>query len=1167
MALIPEFQEYLGKQGPDAQRIVGQTANEMSEQQQREFLASLQFGDAEFQTEIAPYMPEGSTIDPSRARFKRFPKEAGVGPAGVTLLGIETGKITDPDHPELKIDFRGHQIQLEPQTVTAIENAPARVFAHEYRHLEDSDGPEMVNRIQDLMASQNLDDLKTNIQDLALVFRRNAGVGNRKLGALYTGIYNATIDTDEEEVFEAARELMQSPAVTRLTRRYRPVIEKAAVGNYFEQNVLAKGMNEGGLVNRQLMSRQMFARGGAAFPDLSGDGEVTQKDILMGRGVLPMQQGGMAPMPAPAAPGPQMMPPGVPPIDPNSVDINQAAQSAMQQGIDPAVLEGMLTDYATGLEDLENAEDYETVINGIRGDQAPIEQRYQELASVVGQEDAQATPESVLTLVQPVMQIALVDQGIGGLAAEEMSAPVEGAMAEGIMSTVNMGGPEQAQGGPAPVNFNQGGAVQYMEPGGVRDPRMQALYDQQLAIFSQIDDPAQRAADLEQQRDMTKAGILFDIAQGALGFAGGAGRPGATPAEQLATAFQPVLGNIGARAGELNKFQMSQKAADRQLRLGALQSAGQLYGAERSAEIAREDKPITDTFTVTIKGKNGETTQTQRPLTQGQYASLVKEHGQNNITVAKVFKPTGASKAENFLYNGSIVSAVPGTVRYNQLVSMGAPAAADVPTSAITDRKQFTFTMDITVDGETYPKGSSPYLSPIEMQQIVEEFGPTAITAYEKPITDQDYFDKFKMTKEQFEALPKEDQQFLQGLPVITNQDYFDKFGVDKNQFLTYPQITQQRLLGIEPEYRYEKIDNGRTIDILRFDKNDPDAEAVSIYSSDIAGDPDFFNITMPSPDNPDIVISSIVDVSTKEGQAAVAKVNEINKTMPGAAKMKRIGTESTRMSAFLVPGDTLGGGASVRMSYDGGQTYVGADGMPRLTPPNAFALSDTIAYDVYRREKVRSNARQFLNENDNTLNNNQYFGAVEGGAPIPEITKEDKALVKDVLQQIRNGTGPWSSIAAGTNAVVGGLIAPETFSTLFKETEEGRQFAKLVYVLGRSALASNPRLAIADLEVTGTLFPNPDNFFGNPVTEANKIVSLMKALDDEEIRLQQMRASESPVDSAQLAIAEQKLGEISRLKNLLGPVSAMVDTASPTDITRAQEKMKAILDASRNNK
>ena len=41
------------------------------------------------------------------------------------------------------------------------------------------------------------------------------------------------------------------------------------------------------MMNRGIMNRQMFRQGGAAFPDLSGDGQVTQRDILMGRGVLP----------------------------------------------------------------------------------------------------------------------------------------------------------------------------------------------------------------------------------------------------------------------------------------------------------------------------------------------------------------------------------------------------------------------------------------------------------------------------------------------------------------------------------------------------------------------------------------------------------------------------------------------------------------------------------------------------------------------------------------------------------------------------------------------------------------------------------------------------------------------------------------------------------------
>ncbi len=37
---------------------------------------------------------------------------------------------------------------------------------------------------------------------------------------------------------------------------------------------------------------QMYEKGGAAFPDLSGDGKITQKDILIGRGVIEKEYGG-----------------------------------------------------------------------------------------------------------------------------------------------------------------------------------------------------------------------------------------------------------------------------------------------------------------------------------------------------------------------------------------------------------------------------------------------------------------------------------------------------------------------------------------------------------------------------------------------------------------------------------------------------------------------------------------------------------------------------------------------------------------------------------------------------------------------------------------------------------------------------------------------------------
>jgi len=170
----------------------------------------------------------------------------------------------------------------------------------------------------------------------------------------------------------------------------------------------------------------------------------------MGRGVLPMQEGGMVPMDG------MPMPAGLPAA---------AAQPSAAQGpdqIDPAMMEQMLQQASTQFANIEEAGDYEEMMNAIRGDQMSIGERRQELAALVGQEDAQETPESVLTLLQPVMQIAAVEQGIGGLAEEAMgSGAVEGPMAGGIMSTVNMGGEE------APMPMEGGEPVQAFRNGGV----------------------------------------------------------------------------------------------------------------------------------------------------------------------------------------------------------------------------------------------------------------------------------------------------------------------------------------------------------------------------------------------------------------------------------------------------------------------------------------------------------------------------------------------------------------------------------------------------------------------------------------------------------------------------------------------------------------------------
>ena len=63
------------------------------------------------------------------------------------------------------------------------------------------------------------------------------------------------------------------------------------------------------------------------------------------------------------------------------------------------------------------------------------------MAEIVGPEDAEQTPESVLALVQPVLMMAsgVNDQGIGPLAQDAMGAPVsDPTMNQGLASMSGM---------------------------------------------------------------------------------------------------------------------------------------------------------------------------------------------------------------------------------------------------------------------------------------------------------------------------------------------------------------------------------------------------------------------------------------------------------------------------------------------------------------------------------------------------------------------------------------------------------------------------------------------------------------------------------------------------------------------------------------------------------
>jgi len=173
-----------------------------------------------------------------------------------------------------------------------------------------------------------------------------------------------------------------------------------------------------------------MAEGGATFPDLSGDGKVTQKDILMGRGVSmadggmmpPMEENTMADMPlmspeqeAQIYQEAQNLPPEV--IQMAGSELDAAGRELAAEGVGAAVNE----EVSRSIGNMDMAGDFKDIMNSVWDENEGLETYRSRLAEVVGPEDAQRTPDSVLALVQPTLQLAQIDQGIGALMQEELA--------------------------------------------------------------------------------------------------------------------------------------------------------------------------------------------------------------------------------------------------------------------------------------------------------------------------------------------------------------------------------------------------------------------------------------------------------------------------------------------------------------------------------------------------------------------------------------------------------------------------------------------------------------------------------------------------------------------------------------------------------------------------
>jgi len=108
------------------------------------------------------------------------------------------------------------------------------------------------------------------------------------------------------------------------------------------------------------------------------------------------------------------------------------------------VAEQVLMEGTEAREQIDGADTYDELMRAIRGDNLSESDRRQELASVVGEKDAETTPDSVLVLVQPVMQMLNQESANTGIAEIESGAlqmPQEpvGIATGGVVQKFNQG--------------------------------------------------------------------------------------------------------------------------------------------------------------------------------------------------------------------------------------------------------------------------------------------------------------------------------------------------------------------------------------------------------------------------------------------------------------------------------------------------------------------------------------------------------------------------------------------------------------------------------------------------------------------------------------------------------------------------------------------------------
>ena len=802
------------------------------------------------------------------------------------------------------------------------------------------------------------------------------------------------------------------------------------------------------------------------------------------------------------------------------------------------------------------------------------------------------------------------------------------------MSTVNMegppAGPDQmamaAPGGAAPVNFRQGGAVQYFNPENANrvvqpDPRALQLFEEDKALFGSLLGAEDQQAALEEQKRMTKAQMLFDIAQGALAFAT-PGETAVSPAERLAQVAQPVLGNIGARSGELLKFKQGQAAEKRSLDMAALQSSQSKLQTEKQAKIdaaaadaLAQSKSVAKAAEYTqqlllqsnefsYKKKQGETDQgyalrlakdladTRRTLKNMENASSLEQIELRNRLSAKEARLTeshdlvlqsnkfGQQTSERLSseqFRTTLQNSIDAATASRQALgfkndekTIAQRGVLDKELTRLNSQLRIT-EKAVDLDNDLKILGVKDIYTLGQMEKGHEQDLALAdhrgsISAMAAHLSQVATATENALDRAQREGLQINSQNFK--LELQKDMQNFTGSEKEKDRLLT--QI-QNDVMNALKERGLDINERGLSIEILK----NAAAESLALrkqtfVEAEAAADrlaPSFKvvegNLVMYKPDGTATPVYSapeaplkadykvirdmsnqttrVVDASTPSGLLAIEAANTANSGGTEQFRVSNMSADSAPTAkAYKVDG------VGTRLSYDGGRTYINLQGQSVSMPTKAQPLSDTIAAAEAAKMRIQLRAGKDLAEMEEMLGIVSMGGTRDN--PIP-LNAEEAGLMRNAMEAARMGTGPYAGIAVALDSVFGGLI-PQARQA-FQDTQANRQFLRGVTILTRSALVVNPRFPVAEMERVGVLFPDPDAFFRDPETEANKFIELKRLALTQKMANNEALNEGIQDDKTRQSVLSNNF-EIDRLLGMLGTVPLSIGGNVDSDTMEA---------------